>query len=79
MKKISQRYNEGDNNRTHTMRHFHDLPSELSQPIIVNTTERMFGGCEDMDACCPGSHKAKQLDGDGFFLIRISCAHNPVM
>ncbi len=57
-----------DNNRTDTMRHFHD--SEMSQPVIVNTIEeRMFGGCEDMDACCPGSHKAKQLEEDAFFFF----------
>lgn len=52
-----------------TMRHFHDLPSEMSQPVIVNTTQRMFGGCEDMDPCCPGSRKAKQLEDVAFFFF----------
>lgn len=46
---------------------FHYLSSEMSQPIIVNTTQRMFGGCEDTQVCCPGSHKAKQLEVDAFF------------
>ena len=55
--------NGDDNNRSDTMRHFH----EMSQPVIVKTTERMFGGCEDTGACCPGSHKAKQLEEDAFF------------
>lgn len=50
-----------------TMRHFHDLTSEMSQPIIVNAMERMFAGCEDVDPCCPGSHKAKQLEENAFF------------
>lgn len=62
------------------MRHSHDLCSGMSHGVIGNTIERMFGECEDMDACCPGSHKAEQLEEDAFFfLMRISCAHNPVM
>lgn len=64
--------NREDNNRSDTMRHFH----EMSQPFIVNTTERMFGGCEDMDACWPGSHKAKQLEEDAFFNKDILCTQS---
>lgn len=57
------------------MRHFHD--SEMTQPITVNTAERMFGGCEDMGACCPGSHKAGQLEEDDIFFNKdILCSQS---
>lgn len=66
-KNKKQAHKTDNNNQTNTIRDFHCSPSEMSQPIIVNATQRMFAECKDMCACCPGSHKAKQLEEDIFF------------